>query len=79
MFWAFLSLRHLMVTCILKSKRQRTFVAYCFRLLLNKGLHYGQLLREFLFILYTQSVSHPACLITSGRGEGKDVISNRSC
>jgi hypothetical protein len=45
-------IHHLMVTCILKTKRRRTYVARYFRLFfLSSQTHYGELVREFRFTL----------------------------
>jgi hypothetical protein len=47
-FWSFESFRHLTVTCILKTKRHRTYVVRYFRLLFTRNLTMESLCTNFI-------------------------------
>jgi hypothetical protein len=46
------SLRHVTVTCILKTEHHRTYVIQYFRLVFEKKSHYRELVHEFGFVSY---------------------------
>jgi hypothetical protein len=51
MIWSFDNLRHLTVTCILKTIRHSTYAVQHFRVLFKKKSHYGELGRKYFCAL----------------------------